>query len=68
MVSREVLQKYVYENTKDKPKGAMFYNNKTYFKISRNRAYYYHRSQKKWEIVSIFTLDEVRNFFKLTAE
>lgn len=64
MISRAILQEMVYEKTKDKPKGATLFNNGTYFKIARNRAYYYHRSQLKWETVSIYTLEEVRNFFK----
>lgn len=56
MVSKEVL--------KDKPKGAMFWRNGHYFKIYKNKPYYYHHSQKKWFVSITFTCSELMSFYK----
>lgn len=57
------IQEYIYD-IPNKPKGSMYVNNGTYFKIKNDRVYYYHRGMKKWERSCMFITKEVQEFYK----
>lgn len=67
-VSRQSIQDHIYKYPlQDKPHGATHKRNKDYFKIKNGRVYYYHASQNKWFMSSLFTtkdLHDPEKFFK----